>query len=150
MNATGRPPGPARLAGDGVGSRRPRIYVLAGMRLPLTAFVRILRDREARGSPVLVVSLFLIGTAFYVIAEGWSVVDAFYFSTMTLATVGFGDLTPTSDVAKLFTAVYVLAGVGILVAFFSELARATLEVRDERVAAREASAAGRSAHGEDG
>ncbi len=104
------------------------------MRLPLEAFLRILRDPSARGSALLVVSLFLVGTAFYSIVEGWSVVDAFYFSTMTLATVGFGDFVPTSDGAKLFTVVYVLSGVGILVAFFSELARATLELREEVLA----------------
>jgi hypothetical protein len=101
------------------------------MRLPLTAFIRILRDPEARGSALLVVSLFLVGTVFYAIAEGWSVVDAFYFSTMTLATVGFGDVVPTNDGTKLFTVLYVLSGVGILVSFFSQLAGATLELRAE-------------------
>lgn len=117
-------------------SRSRRIHVFAGMRLPLTAFIRILRDRERRGSALLVVSLFLIGTAFYAIVEGWSIVDSLYFSTMTLATVGFGDLVPTHDGTKLFTVVYVLTGVGILVAFFSELARTTLELRDEHAADR--------------
>ena len=108
------------------------------MRLPLTAFIRILRDSRTRGSALLVVSLFLVGTAFYALAEGWSVVDAFYFSTMTLATVGFGDLAPTSDGAKLYTVAYVLCGVGILVAFFSELARTTLELREEEMRGRKA------------
>jgi hypothetical protein len=104
------------------------------MRLPLEALLRMLRDPNTRGSAVLVVSLFLVGTVFYSLVEGWSVVDSFYFSTMTLATVGFGDLAPTSDGAKVFTVLYVLSGVGILVAFFSELARATLELRDEVLA----------------
>ena len=112
--------------------RPPRIRILSGMRLPLTASVRMLRDPHARGSALLVVSLFAVGTLFYSIVEGWSVIDAFYFSTMTLATVGYGDLAPSSDGAKLFTVLYVIAGVGTLVAFFSELARTTLELRDEQ------------------
>ena len=116
---------------------RRRLHVLAGMRLPLTAFVRILRDPDARGSALLVVSLFLVGTAFYSIVEGWRVVDAFYFSTMTLATVGFGDLVPTSDGSKLFTVAYMLCGVGILVSFFSELARETLALRKEVLSGRD-------------
>jgi hypothetical protein len=110
----------------------PRVRPFAGMRLPLQAFARMLRDPETRGSAFLVLSLFAVGTAFYAIVEGWSLVDAFYFSTMTLATVGFGDLAPTSAGSKLFTVVYVLTGVGILVAFFSELARQTLELRKEK------------------
>jgi hypothetical protein len=52
--------------------------------------------------------------------EGWSPVDAFYFSVVTLATVAYGDLHPTTDVAKLFTVVYILFGLGVLAAFISE------------------------------
>jgi dipeptide/tripeptide permease len=110
--------------------RRP--HIAAGMTLPLVAFVRMLRSREERGSALLVISLFLVGTVFYTLTEDWSLVDSFYFSTMTLATVGFGDLAPTTAGTKLFTVLYVLAGVGILVSFFSELARTTLEIRRER------------------
>ena len=102
------------------------------MRLPIEAFWRMLRDPATRGPALLVISLFLVGTTFYTLVEEWSVVDAFYFSTMTLATVGFGDLAPSTDESKLFTVVYVLAGVGILVSFFSELARTTLALRDEQ------------------
>jgi voltage-gated potassium channel len=78
-----------------------------------------------------VISLFLIGTVFYWIFEPWSFVDSFYFSTMTLATVGFGDFVPTHAGTKLFTVVYVLGGVGLLVAFFSELTARTLELGRE-------------------
>ena len=53
--------------------------------------------------------------------EGWSPVDALYFSVVTLATVGFGDLHPTTDAAKLFTVLYILFGLGVIAAFISEL-----------------------------
>ena len=59
----------------------------------------------------------------YTWLEGWSPVDALYFSVVTLATVGYGDLHPTTDAAKLFTVVYILLGLGVLAAFISELTK---------------------------
>jgi hypothetical protein len=42
---------------------------------------------------------------------------------VTLATVGYGDLHPTTDAAKLFTVVYVLVGLGVFAAFIAELTK---------------------------
>jgi hypothetical protein len=64
-----------------------------------------------------------VGTIAYTVLEGWSPLDALYFCVVTLATVGFGDLTPTTDAAKLFTIGYIITGVGILAAFASELTK---------------------------
>ncbi len=52
-----------------------------------------------------------IGTVVYHILEKWSWLVSFYFSVCTLTTVGYGDYYPTTDISRLFTAVYVLAGV---------------------------------------
>ena len=52
---------------------------------------------------MLIVILLSIGTVYYNYAEGWSYVDSFYFSTMTLTTIGYGDIAPTSDGAKIYT-----------------------------------------------
>jgi hypothetical protein len=64
-----------------------------------------------------------IGMVVYHVLEGWGWIDCLYFAVVTLATVGFGDLHPTNDPAKLFTVAYILTGVGILAAFVSELSR---------------------------
>lgn len=113
---------------------RPRL--LAGLRLPLQALAAMARHPEERGPLVLVVSLLIVGTIFYVLIEGWSVIDAVYFSAMSLATVGYGDVVPETAVGKLFTVVYVLAGIGILVSFFTALTAKTLELLDARRRAR--------------
>ena len=65
--------------------------------------------------------LILVGTVAYSLGEGWSVVDGFYFAVCTLTTSSIADpnLTLTHDALKIFTAIYVLTGIGILV----ELAR---------------------------
>ena len=62
------------------------------------------------------------GTAFYSLVEGLRYVDALYFSVVTLTTVGYGDFAPQTDVGKLFTAVYVLVGIGILLTFVTTIA----------------------------
>jgi voltage-gated potassium channel len=62
------------------------------------------------------------GTVFYWLVEGLRPVDALYFSVTTLATVGYGDFSPETTVGKLFTIVYVLIGVGLLLAFLGRLA----------------------------
>jgi voltage-gated potassium channel len=77
----------------------------------------IARDPKVRPLGVWLMTLLVIGAAFYHNVEGWSWIDSFYFSVIALATVGFGDLAPKTDLGKLFTIFYVLAGIGILVAF---------------------------------
>jgi voltage-gated potassium channel len=115
---------------------RDRRRLLAGLGLPVRALVAMARDPEERGPVLLVASLLIIGTVFYMLVEGWSVVDAVYFCAMSLATVGFGDVVPETDAGKIFTVVYVLAGIGILVAFFTALASKTLALQAERRRAR--------------
>ena len=67
--------------------------------------------------------LLAVGTVVYSVLEGWTLLDSLYFSVVTLATVGYGDLSPTTDLAKLFTIGYILTGIGIVAAFASEVAK---------------------------
>ncbi len=66
--------------------------------------------------------LLVVGTVFYNRVEGWSILDSFYFTVVTLATVGYGDFAPTTPEAKLFTTVYIFLGVSLFVSFVSLLA----------------------------
>ena len=92
---------------------------------------RGLKDEQFRQVFYLVATILGLGTLFYWRTEHWSLVDSFYFSVVTLATVGFGDLSPTTAFSKLFTALYVIVGVGILVAFYSRLAFRILSEREK-------------------
>jgi voltage-gated potassium channel len=60
-----------------------------------------------------------LGTVVYHLVEHFSWLNAYYFSVVTLATVGYGDLTPHTDFGKLFTTFYILTGVGILTTFIT-------------------------------
>ena len=100
---------------------------------------RALADPATRGIVLLAAVVLAGGTIYYVNAEGWSVVDALYFSVVTLTTIGFGDLAPTRDATKLFTVVYSLVGIGIIAALVASLAvyaRGEPTVGDDRPARR--------------
>jgi hypothetical protein len=92
----------------------------------------VFRDPEGKVILASVAALLLVGTIAYSILEGWSPLNALYFSVVTLATVGYGDLHPTTDLAKLFTIGYILAGIGIVAAFASEVAKHRVEARPGR------------------
>lgn len=65
------------------------------------------------------VGLLGLGTIAYRFLEDWSWVDALYFSTVAVTTVGFGDLTPSSDASKLFTVFYILSGISIITTYLN-------------------------------
>jgi voltage-gated potassium channel len=88
----------------------------------LRAIGRALGDPATRGVVILALGTLLIGTIYYASAEGWRLLDALYFSVVTLTTIGYGDLAPTTDGAKVFTIVYSLVGIGIIAAFVTSLA----------------------------
>lgn len=52
-----------------------------------------------------------VGTAGYMLIEGWSLSDAFYMVAMTVTTVGFGEVNPLSTAGRLFTVGLIFAGV---------------------------------------
>jgi hypothetical protein len=70
------------------------------------------------------------GTAFYTMHEGWSALDALYFTVTTLMTIGLSDLAPSTALSKAFTIAYALVGIGLMASTIAVLAAATLE--DER------------------
>jgi voltage-gated potassium channel len=60
-----------------------------------------------------------IGIVVYHFAEHFSWLNAYYFSVVTLATVGYGDFVPHTAFGKIFTTFYIFIGVGILTTFIS-------------------------------
>ncbi len=79
--------------------------------------------------------MLLTGTVSYHYLEDWSWTESFYFTVCTLTTIGYGDLTPSSDASRLFTAFFALAGVGIAFGSFGALGSMYLR-RGERLLAR--------------
>ena len=55
-----------------------------------------------------------VGCLWYTQLAGWTLLDAAYFSIVTITTVGYGDYTPRDDVARAFTSLYALFGTVLL------------------------------------
>lgn len=62
----------------------------------------------------MVLGLLALGTAGYVLIEGWGAVDSLFMTVITLTTVGFGEVKPLSTAGRLFTMGLILLGVGTL------------------------------------
>jgi voltage-gated potassium channel len=102
----------------------------------LVRFVRAVgsswKDPEFRGLFSLVVVTLAARTLFYRQVEGWGLLDSLYFSVVTLTTVGYGDLSPTTAAGKVFTILYILVGIGIILGFVNAVAERSIERRKER------------------
>lgn len=95
----------------------------------LRAIIRSWSIPDFRAGLVLTMLILLSGTVFYRGVEGWSWTDALYFSATTVSTVGIGDLSPQTDLGKLFTVVYIFVGVGVFVLLVTQFARALIHVQ---------------------
>ncbi|GAA1188623.1 potassium channel family protein [Nesterenkonia xinjiangensis] len=107
-----------------------------GLTLMFTRFLSALRtawqDLVFRGALLSLLMLVLSATIFYTLTEGWTVLDALYFSVVSGLTVGYGDLTPSSPLAKIFTMLYAMLAVGLFVTIAASLGGAFARNRSER------------------
>jgi hypothetical protein len=102
---------------------------------PFTNFFKalhgLLDDDAFRAAFATLAAMLVVGTVFYTFIEGWNLLDSFYFSVIAASTVGFGDFAPETAPGKIFTVIYVLIGVGLLVLILSRIATDMVERRVE-------------------
>jgi voltage-gated potassium channel len=82
------------------------------------------QQRPLVRSAVLVAVVFAIGqVGFYLLGQPEAdLVDAFYMTSITLTTIGYGEVVPVeTTAAKLFTSLYAIAGFGMFVYLFSNV-----------------------------
>lgn len=82
-----------------------------------------LKSQTSQFSLVVLALLLLIlaSTTFFRFIEDWSWLDSYYFTIVTIATVGYGDLTPTTDIGKFGATVVIILGIGLFSTFASML-----------------------------
>ncbi len=90
---------------------------------------------EIRGLIIITISTIFFGAWFYHAFEPtiitWT--DAFYFTVMTLTTVGYGDLSPTTMLTKWFTIFYVFIGLGIIGGFIGLIGETVVEEMQTKI-----------------
>jgi voltage-gated potassium channel len=116
------------------------------------AVVAVWRDPETKALPVAAGALVLTGTLFFWRFEDWTIIEALYFCVVTLTTVGYGDLSPTTAGTQIFAIIYILTGFGVLVALLTSVAQQYLRLKSEGGSARTRLAArrGRGPSAEEG
>ena len=79
------------------------------------------------------IALIAVGTLTITFGTGWSPIDAFYVAVATLTTSSVLDpkLTITDPWLKIFLALYVLVGIGILVEIARRLGMGFIGAREE-------------------
>lgn len=113
-------------------SPRPKANIRRGAPRVFADYLHTIARPEFRPIFGSVLVVLAVGTMVFRWLEGWSVVDSLYFCVVTLSTIGYGDLTPSNDVAKLFSVLYIIVGVGILGVFISAVSHASMQRTLER------------------
>ncbi|MBB94012.1 MAG: potassium channel protein [Rhodobacteraceae bacterium] len=72
----------------------------------------------------------LAGSVFFRMVEGWSWVDSYFFTVVTISTVGYGDPTPATDLGKIGATVLIFAGLGVFAVAIQQIASDHLAERD--------------------
>jgi voltage-gated potassium channel Kch len=79
--------------------------------------------KEFQFLALLSLTTLTVGTVVFRSIEGWDWIDSFYFSAVSLTTVGYGDITPATDEGKLFAVLYLFIGIGIIAAMINNLVK---------------------------
>lgn len=108
------------------------LATLTAMASYLHQLAGLVKEPKYRAGLVWLLLLQVVAVIFYRIEEGWSWLDCFYFSVVTISTVGYGDLSPTTPLSKIFTMIYILMGISVFVSFASMLAHERTKIHQQR------------------
>ena len=75
----------------------------------------------------------VVGTAGYTLIEGWSLVESFYMTMITVTTVGFNEVRELSTAGRMFTVALMLLGVGAVFYGIAIIAEVRFEERIRQI-----------------
>jgi len=78
-------------------------------------------------------TLMVICSVGFMIIEGVSLTDAFYFSIVTISTVGYGDIYPATQLGKLLAILLIIFGVGTFLGVVANVAERLITKREKQI-----------------
>ena len=93
--------------------------------------------KQLKFSLLLLLLVLSFGTGGYMAIEGWSVLDSFYMTVITLGTVGFKEVHDLSPGGKMFTVAIIVFGVSFLGYTATKLAQIMFEGQLQRYLGRQ-------------
>ena len=78
------------------------------------------------------IAVLVLGSFAFKIIEDLSLADAFYFSVVTIATVGYGDIHPATPAGKILAIVLIVTGVGTFLGVVASATEVMLNRREKR------------------
>ncbi len=76
---------------------------------------------------VLLLIVIVVGVAGYMLIEGWTFLDAFFMTIITISTVGYSEVHPLTVAGRIFTSVLIVFGVGTMLFGFGVFAETLAE-----------------------
>ncbi|HEU18886.1 MAG TPA: two pore domain potassium channel family protein [Deltaproteobacteria bacterium] len=82
---------------------------------------------------IIFFTVIMIGTVGFMGTEGLSPADAFYFSIVTIATVGYGDIHPVTQPGKILAVILIVTGVGTFLGVIANVTELMLAKREHSI-----------------
>jgi voltage-gated potassium channel len=77
------------------------------------------------------VAIIAVGTVFFRWVEGWSWLDSYFFTVVTLSTVGYGEIVPQTALGRIGTTLFILIGLGIFAVSVQQFGYYAMRKREE-------------------
>lgn len=85
-----------------------------------------------------IIALILVGTLGYMSIEHWDITDSLFMTVTTLATVGYGEVNPLSEIGRIYTIVLIIVGVGWFLYIISDIVQITVNTDPHSIFAQRA------------